>query len=89
MPSIDFTPNLGRHISLSRMEVEGTTVMEMLVSLNKVNNKVIGYILDDQGQLRKHMNIFIGPDMIRDRVHLTDTVEKNSEVYVVQALSGG
>ncbi len=48
-----------------------------------------GYILDDQGRLRKHVAIFVDGAMIRDRRNLGDPVADGSEVFVVQALSGG
>ena len=52
-------------------------------------NELRGYILDDQGRLRKHVAIFVDGNMIRDRLGLSDLVHLHSEVFVVQALSGG
>jgi molybdopterin synthase sulfur carrier subunit len=46
-------------------------------------------VLDDRGELRHHMVVFIDGEMLRDRVNLTDPVRPESEVYVMQALSGG
>jgi hypothetical protein len=48
-----------------------------------------GYVLDEQGALRKHMLIFINGQQITDRTGLTDAVPVDGEVYVMQALSGG
>ena len=45
--------------------------------------------LDDQGQVRRHVAIFVDGERIDDRRHLSDRVGADSEVYVVQALSGG
>jgi molybdopterin converting factor small subunit len=47
------------------------------------------YVLDDQGQLRQHVNIFIDGNLIKDRTHLSDSFRENSEIYIMQALSGG
>lgn len=47
------------------------------------------YILDEQGMLRKHVNIFIDGRMITDRNALSDAFTKDSEIYIMQALSGG
>jgi len=47
------------------------------------------YILDDQGSLRKHVNIFVDGSLISDRIKLQDKLNANSEVYIMQALSGG
>ena len=48
-----------------------------------------GYLLDDQGGLRRHVTVFIDGLRLRDRRGLGDVVADDSEVYVVQALSGG
>ncbi|MFA9440545.1 hypothetical protein ACDA63_12990 [Uliginosibacterium sp. sgz301328] len=48
-----------------------------------------GYVLDDQGNLRRHVAVFVDGAMARDRVCLSDAVTSGSEIYVVQALSGG
>jgi hypothetical protein len=46
-------------------------------------------VLDDQGRLRQHVNIFIDGVMIKDRTSLSDPFRENSEIYIMQALSGG
>ena len=47
------------------------------------------YILDEQGRVRKHVNIFINGSPVVDRLRLSDNVPEGAEVYVMQALSGG
>ena len=39
------------------------------------NERARGYVLDDQGALRKHMAIFIDGRQVRDRIALTDSVD--------------
>lgn len=53
------------------------------------NPKLRGYVLDDQGRLRRHVLVFVDNERIKDRTGLSDPVAKNSEVFVMQALSGG
>jgi hypothetical protein len=53
------------------------------------NERARGYVLDEHGALRHHMLVFVDGEMIRDRVHLSDAVPPDGEVYVLQALSGG
>jgi sulfur carrier protein ThiS len=48
-----------------------------------------GYVLDDQGVLRRHVNVFVNGDLVRDRARLSDAVGPNDEIYVFQALTGG
>jgi len=48
-----------------------------------------GYVVDETGCLRKHMTIFVDGELVSDRRRLSDPVDSNSEIYVMQALSGG
>ena len=45
--------------------------------------------LDDQGGVRKHVMIFVDNRPLVDRDCLSDALTPASEVYVMQALSGG
>lgn len=89
MPRITFTSNLERFIPCPPVVVAGNTVHAVLESAFADNPKLRGYILDDQGHLRKHVRIAINGEIIADRVTLSDPVADNAEVYVLQALSGG
>jgi molybdopterin synthase sulfur carrier subunit len=46
-------------------------------------------VLDEQNALRKHMNVFVDGEQIRDREQLSDPVPPGADLYVFQALSGG
>ena len=71
------------------VECQGDCVRDVLAQVFKVNARLETYVLDDQLALRKHMRILVDGVAVRDLVGLTDAVEKNSEVWVMQALSGG
>ena len=89
MASVAFTENLQRHVRCPACDVGSGTVREVLETVFAGNERARGYILDDQGSLRRHMIIFIDGRAIRDRKNLTDPVPENAEVFVMQALSGG
>jgi hypothetical protein len=89
MPQVVFTQNIQRHITCPAAEVPGKTVREALDAALTGNDRGRNYVLDEHGALRKHMLIFINGEMIRDRVNLSDPVATSSEIYVMQALSGG
>ena len=90
MPStLSLTPNLARHVECPGAEVTGATVHEVLDDYFRSNPTLRGYLLDDQGALRKHVAIFINRDLIRDRSKLTDPIADGDEIFVAQALSGG
>ena len=89
MAKVFFTANLRRHVECSSMDATGATVAEVLARVFAVHGRLGHYVLDDQGALRKHMTILIDGQRIRDIGKLTDTVNPTSEVWVMQALSGG
>ena len=68
--------------------VEGDTVAAMVRSLDARFPGLGGYLVDERGALRKHVNIFIGTERIRDRQSLCDPVREEDHVYIFQALSG-
>jgi sulfur-carrier protein len=87
--TVAFTPNLQRHVECAPEAVEGATVRAVLDAVFAANPRLRGYVLDDQGALRRHMMIFVDGQQIGDRDTLSDPVRASSEVYVMQALSGG
>lgn len=87
--TVVFTPNLKRHVECPTETVAGATVRDVLDAVFASNPRLRTYVLDDQGALRRHMSIFVDGDQIADRDHLSDPVRPASEVYVMQALSGG
>jgi len=89
MPVVTFTPNLARHVDCPPREVDAATVAEALHAAFAENPRLRGYVLDDQGRLRKHVLVLIDGALALDRDHLTDPVAPSASIYVAQALSGG
>jgi len=89
MPSVSFTQNIQRHVQCPTVEVAGTTVRDVLDAVFQGNQRARGYVLDEQGAVRRHVVVFVNGKPIRDREHLSDAVPPDAEVYVMQALSGG
>jgi molybdopterin converting factor small subunit len=84
-----FTKNLQRHVECPPADVEGATVREVLDAVFAQNERLRGYVVDERGELRKHMTVFVDGTQISDRAGLSDAVRATDEVYVMQALSGG
>lgn len=90
MAKVRFTSNLKRfYPTLGEMSIEKSTVSQLLDSVEEVHPGLKDYIVDETGALRKHVNIFIGNDMVNDRERLSDQLTDKDEVYIMQALSGG
>ncbi|QLC73602.1 MoaD/ThiS family protein [Pseudomonas sp. LPB0260] len=89
MAHVSFTRNLHRHLDVAACEAAGATVGEVLGEVFAGNPRLRSYLLDDQGRLRQHVAIFVDGSQVRDRRGLSDRVASGSEIFVVQALSGG
>ncbi len=89
MAKVVFTSNLRRHVECPEVFAGGASVREVLDAVFAGNERVRGYVLDDQAALRKHMTILVDGLRLRDRVGLSDPVTAASEIFVLQALSGG
>lgn len=89
MATVRFTQNIQRHVACPEARVEARTVREALEAYFGGHAGARGYVLDDQGALRHHMVVFVDGRPLRDRVDLSDPLDSASEVYVLQALSGG
>jgi molybdopterin synthase sulfur carrier subunit len=87
--TVVFTPNLRRHVECPTETVDGATVRAVLDAVFAQNPRLRGYIVDEQGSLRRHMSVFVDGQQIVDRDRLSDPVRTASEIYVMQALSGG
>ena len=89
MAQVTFTANLRRHVDCPETEASGATVRAVLDAVFAANPRLRGYVLDDQAALRRHMGIVVDGASLRDRVGLSDPVNPASQIYVLQALSGG
>lgn len=89
MATIVFTTALLRHVPAPPATVGGATVRAALDQAFQGNPALRGYVLDDQGRLRMHVHVFVDGELVSDRSGLSDPVRPTSELYVMQALSGG
>ena len=48
-----------------------------------------GYVVDERGAVRKHIALFVDGDALQPKSDFARALRPESEVYVMQALSGG
>ena len=90
MPTVKFTYALRRFFpELKETEIDCQNLSELMDKVDMQYPGLKNYILDERGASRKHVNIFIDSTLIKDRTTLTDAIDQNTEVYILQALSGG
>ncbi len=90
MAKVTFTTALKRfYPDLDTLHISGSSVAEIVEGLDQKHPGLRDYLVDESGNLRQHVNIFIGNELIRDKEHLRDKVRIEDDIYIMQALSGG
>jgi molybdopterin converting factor small subunit len=72
-----------------RVEVPGGTVGDALRVLGERHPGVCARVLDEQGAVRRHVNVFVGSQSIRDLGGLATALRDDSEISILAAVSGG
>jgi molybdopterin converting factor small subunit len=67
------------------LELEGSTVAEVLKALEREHPGVRGWILDEHGAIREHVNVFVN----REYGQGDTAVTAADRLHVIPAISGG
>lgn len=92
MPSVEMTSHLYRffpQLENRTIKVPPGSVAEILCAVNEIAPGFTDYVLDEQGALRRHVNLCINDTIVIDKKTLSDRVPADGTVYIFQALSGG
>jgi molybdopterin converting factor small subunit len=65
--------------------VQGDTVVELLRGLEQRHPDLRGWILDERGRIRRHINVFVGGEQGEERT----AVRPDDRVEVLPAITGG
>ena len=80
------TPLRSYTAGVKEVDASGSTLDELLVDLDRQYPGMRFRVVDEQGQLRPHMRIFVNRTIERD---LALSIADGDEVVLMQALSGG
>src|SRR6266571_7039645 len=93
MPVTFHIPGVLREFTAGRSKVEiaqsPTTLADALSALWALYPGVRDRVITEQGQVREHINIFIGDEHVRYTGGLASPVSSGSEISIVPAVSGG
>ena len=67
------------------LELEGATVGEVLKALELEHPGTRGWILDEHGRIREHVNVFVNKEYGREDT----SVSSSDRLHVIPAISGG
>ena len=69
----------------ARHRLPGSTVGEVLRELERLHPPITGWILDEQGRVRAHVNVFVNGELIREDAPLAP----DDVIHVLPSISGG
>ena len=72
-----------------QVKVEGTTLAEVLANLEAVHPGFHDRLIDDNGALRKFVNLFVADDDVRYLDGLNTVVPDGETVSIIPAVAGG
>ena len=73
----------------SEVSADGGTLSEVLDSLDGSYPGIKGRILDDQGAIRRFVNVYVGNDDVRFLEALETATPDGTQVSVIPAVAGG
>lgn len=83
------TPLQGLTGGKKEVEVKGTTISEVIVDLDQKFPGLKERLLDENGELRRFVNVYLNEEDIRFLQGLTTPVEKEAEISIIPAVAGG
>jgi molybdopterin synthase sulfur carrier subunit len=69
----------------SEHEIDGGTVDELLVALESTFGALEGWILDERGVVRRHINVFVNGELAKPDTAVADA----DRIEILPAISGG
>ncbi|MBI3648343.1 MAG: MoaD/ThiS family protein [Actinobacteria bacterium] len=69
----------------SEVKVDGASVIDVLRALEAEHPRIVGWILDEQGRIRRHVNVFVNGELTREDAPLS----ADDRVQVLHSITGG
>jgi sulfur carrier protein ThiS len=89
MVTVEFAASLRRHVDCAPQRVAAGSLRAALNTALGTAPELVHYVFDDQGNIRKHVAVFVNNTMLLDRQNLNQTLASGDSVLVIQALTGG
>jgi len=89
MAHLEFAAALQRHVTTPPLSARSESLKALLDACFAQQPALRGYVLDDQGCVRKHVAVFVNGHLLHDRKELDVPLAADDRVYIAQALSGG
>ncbi|MDQ3812547.1 MAG: MoaD/ThiS family protein [Armatimonadota bacterium] len=73
----------------AEVQVEGNTLREVVNQLAEQNADIKTRLLDDSGELRRFVNVYVNEEDVRFLQKLDTPLKDGDEVSIVPAIAGG
>ena len=67
------------------VSIEGDSVGQVLTELERQHPRIVGWVLDEHGAVRPHVNVFVDGERVREDA----AVAPNATIHVLPSISGG
>jgi sulfur-carrier protein len=89
MVTITFAAHFQRHVSIAAQTLIAQTIGEAIDKACEAAPAMRHYVLDDQGNIRKHVAVFIDGVLLLPRTDMQRALRDGAQVHIIQALTGG
>jgi molybdopterin converting factor small subunit len=90
MPIVRFPTALKYYVdNHSEMDIPASTVTELLAALATRYPSLRFHLLDADGKLRRHFNIFVNGEHIRELSGLDTALKADDKIILVASAAGG
>lgn len=95
---MDQTPAITLHVfgqlrsccgGVSHLSLSARSVRDALTEIEQQHAALYRSVCDETGAVRRHLNVFVNSDHIRDRRGLETTLEAGDVLTILPAVSGG
>ena len=73
----------------AEVDADGTTVSELIENLESRHPGIRTRLLDDSGQLRRFVNVYVNDEDVRFEKGLDTSVPEGAQVSIIPAVAGG
>jgi molybdopterin converting factor small subunit len=85
MATINLRAPLKERAGTSSIDVSGSTVIEAISELEREVPAIRGYLMDEQGKIRRHVNVFVDGEQAKS----SDPLPESARIDIIQAITGG
>lgn len=90
MPTLTLPALMKYYVNdLSEVQVTGSTVSQAISDLTSQYPAIKPHIMDNQGRLRRHVNLFVNKENIKNLNGLDTSIDESDLIILMPSITGG